>query len=336
MAVIFSEVPPYYSSVFTPLTYRLSNIPADHGSDIEIYTTAQNEPIGIKRIAAGDAGEVNISGYMRRCISPQPFPVDRAGLFQDAGRYVTAGVMCREVMSPIRTYVGAGRRLYEFEMLSVLPQVRTIAWGESDELSFVVPNSSLTYSISLSGTKNYVFESPEYIASRGVVTMTIGMPAIESAVRAAGMRPEEFSRMSVRVMNAGKAIGQADYRICRRPIGSVRLCWFNALGGLDCHTFEGVLSERVSVGKETFLGNDGYSPALIRRLNYTELQSGYLPRLWVEGLADLLSSPLVWRVEEETFIPVDVLSQDTSIYRDRLNSLAITIRNRIPCTCQNL
>lgn len=332
---MFSEIPAYYSSVFGALAYKINNIDVRLDSDIEIYTTARQDPIGVKRIPAGSTGEVDISGYMRRSISPKPFPVDRMGLFQDTGRYVTAGVSCQGVMSPIRTYTGSRRRMYEFEMLSALPQKRTIAWDENDEVSFLVPDSSLTYSISLYGTKNYVIESPEYIASRGVVTMTVGMPSVEASVRAAGMKPEEFTRMKVCVMNVGREIGQVGYEICKRPSGSVRLCWFNALGGLDYHSFDVVLAETLSVTKQTVLGNEGYLPASIRCGKYTELHSGYLPRVWMEGVAGLLSSPRVWQVDEDSFIPVDVLSQGTAIYHDRLNSLSFTIRNKIPSICQN-
>lgn len=333
--MIFTQVPPYYSSVFEPLLYRMTNIKEGVNSDVEIYTTLQQDALGVKRIAPGSAAEVNISSYMRRYISPVPFPVDSAGLFQDEGRYVVAGITCQGVMSPIRTYVGAARRVYEFEMLSSLPTLRTIAWDESDEVSFVVPNSSLTYSIELSGTKNYTFESGEYIASRGVVSITVGMPGIAGLVKNAGMVPDDFSKMRIRVRNVGRSIGEVEYYIRSRSAGQVRLCWFNSLGGLDYHTFCKVLSEPVAVSKKVFEGIEGYTPASIRRESYRELSSGYLPRLWVEGLSGLLSSPRVWRVEEGEFIPVDILTAGNALYRDKLNCMELLLRDRIPVTSQN-
>lgn len=335
MAVVFTEVPSYYSSVFGPLVYKMANIKQGEKSHVEIYTVSQQDPIGVKRIAPGSSGEVNISAYMRRCISPSPFPVDSVGLFQDAGRYVMTGITCQGVMSPIRTYVGAVRKMDEFEMLSVLPAARTIAWDESDEISFVVPNSSLTYSVGLYGTKNYVFESPEYIASRGVVTMAIGMPGIESLVRSAGMKRDDFTKMTVRVMNVGNEIGRADYYIRSRGSDCMRLGWFNTLGGVDYHTFGSVLSDSVSVSKDIFLGYGGYSAASIGCEFLRELSSGYLPYIWVEGLSGLLTSPRVWRMDESDYVQVDVLSTGNVLYGGKLNSLEFLIRDRIPVTCQN-
>lgn len=96
-------------------------------------------PVGVKRIAGGDAARVNIACYMRRLLTPVPFPADSTGLFSDAGRFVTAAVGCGGAVSPVRTFTGAVRRLSEYEVLTTLPMHRTIAWDESDEVSLLVP-----------------------------------------------------------------------------------------------------------------------------------------------------------------------------------------------------
>ena len=175
MAVMFSGVPDNYDSVFGPLVYTLTGIASGETVDAEVFTVGAETPVGVKRIAGGDAARVNIACYMRRLLTPVPFPADSTGLFSDAGRFVTAAVGCGGAVSPVRTFTGAVRRLSEYEVLTTLPMHRTIAWDESDEVSLLVPGCSMTYSWRVSGEAEYVYESPEYLASRGIVTFAVGL-----------------------------------------------------------------------------------------------------------------------------------------------------------------
>lgn len=92
MAVMFSGVPDNYDSVFGPLVYTLTGIASGETVDAEVFTVGAETPVGVKRIAGSDAALVNIACYMRRLLTPVPFPADSTGLFSDAGRFVTAAV----------------------------------------------------------------------------------------------------------------------------------------------------------------------------------------------------------------------------------------------------
>ena len=116
MAVMFSGVPDNYDSVFGPLVYTLTGIASGETVDAEVFTVGAETPVGVKRIAGSDAALVNIACYMRRLLTPVPFPADSTGLFSDAGRFVTAAVGCGGAVSPVRTFTGAVRRLSEYEL----------------------------------------------------------------------------------------------------------------------------------------------------------------------------------------------------------------------------
>ena len=218
-------------------------------------------PVGVKRIAGGDAALVNIACYMRRLLTPVPFPADSTGLFSDAGRFVTAAVGCGGAVSPVRTFTGAVRRLSEYEVLTTLPMHRTIAWDESDEVSLLVPGCSMTYSWRVSGEAEYVYESPEYIASRGIVTLVVGMPSVRTTLAAVGVQTDGVAALRVTVRVAGESVAEVHYRIEPREPGSVRLCWFNRMGGLDYHTFGRPDTGYLEASREAFLNHDGYAAA---------------------------------------------------------------------------
>lgn len=73
MAVMFSGVPDNYDSVFGPLVYTLTGIASGETVDAEVFTVGAETPVGVKRIAGGDAALVNIACYMRRLLAYRPF-----------------------------------------------------------------------------------------------------------------------------------------------------------------------------------------------------------------------------------------------------------------------
>ena len=230
MAVMFSGVPDNYDSVFGPLVYTLTGIASGETVDAEVFTVGAETPVGVKRIAGGDAALVNIACYMRRLLTPVPFPADSTGLFSDAGRFVTAAVGCGGAVSPVRTFTGAVRRLSEYEVLTTLPMHRTIAWDESDEVSLLVPGCSMTYSWRVSGEAEYVYESPEYIASRGIVTLVVGMPSVRTTLAAVGVQTDGVAALRVTVRVAGESVAEVHYRIEPREPGSVLVQPYGRVG----------------------------------------------------------------------------------------------------------
>mgnify|MGYP000876238650 CR=1 FL=1 len=230
---------------------------------------------------------------------------------------------------------GAVRRLSEYEVLTTLPMHRTIAWDESDEVSLLVPGCSMTYSWRVSGEAEYVYESPEYIASRGIVTLVVGMPSVRTTLAAVGVQTDGVAALRVTVRVAGESVAEVHYRIEPREPGSVRLCWFNRMGGLDYHTFGRPDTGYLEASREAFLNHAGYAAASVRLADRTELSSGYLPRLWMEGLALIPASPRVWRVEEEGFVPTDVFPLSHAFRNGVPGTITLTVRDRTPRLSQN-
>lgn len=193
----------------------------------------------------------------------------------------------------------------------------------------------MTYSWRVSGEAEYVYESPEYIASRGIVTLVVGMPSVRTTLAAVGVQTDGVAALRVTVRVAGESVAEVHYRIEPREPGSVRLCWFNRMGGLDYHTFGRPDTGYLEASREAFLNHDGYAAASVRLADRTELSSGYLPRLWMEGLALIPASPRVWRVEEEGFVPTDVFPLSHAFRNGVPGTITLTVRDRTPRLSQN-
>lgn len=332
---MFSKVPDNFASAFGELVYGISGLEQSRVVDAEVLTGASNVPVGVKRVVGGGGVAVNISGYVRRGLAPSPVMPEGIGITTGNGLSVAAAVSCAGAVSPVRIFTGAVRGLSEYEAMTVLPPERRIGWDEWDTVSVPVLAGSLSYRWETVGGAGCSYASEAVAVSRSVATLAVDMAAVRRMLDEAGADAESVTGLKVSLLAGQEAVVSLEYEICRPPAGAVRLCWFNAMGGFDFHTFGASETEILDAGKEVFLSHDGYRTACVQSERRSELVSGYMPRLWIEGLSGIATSPLVWRVDEEGYIPVDVLSGETAIRREGLNYVSVKIRDAAPPLRQN-
>lgn len=332
---MFSKVPDNFASAFGELVYGISGLEQSRVVDAEVLTGASNVPVGVKRVVGGGGVAVNISGYVRRGLAPSPVMPEGIGITTGNGLSVAAAVSCAGAVSPVRTFIGAVRGLSEYEAMTVLPPERRIGWDEWDTVSVPVLAGSLSYRWETVDGAGCSYASEAVAVSRSVATLAVDMAAVRRMLDEAGADAESVTGLKVSLLAGQEAVVSLEYEICRPPAGAVRLCWFNAMGGFDFHTFGVSETETLDAGKEVFLSHDGYRTACVQSERRSELVSGYMPRLWIEGLSGIAASPLVWRVDEEGYTPVDVLSGETAIRRGGLNYVSVKIRDAAPPLRQN-
>lgn len=332
---MFSKVPDNFASAFGELVYGISGLEQSRVVDAEVLTGASNVPVGVKRVVGGGGVAVNISGYVRRGLAPSPVMPEGIGITTGNGLSIAAAVSCAGAVSPVRIFTGAVRGLSEYEAMTVLPPERRIGWDEWDTVSVPVLAGSLSYRWETVGGAGCSYASEAVAVSRSVATLAVDMAAVRRMLDEAGADAESVTGLKVSLLAGQEAVVSLEYEICRPPAGAVRLCWFNAMGGFDFHTFGVSETETLDAGKEVFLSHDGYRTACVQSERRSELVSGYMPRLWIEGLSEIAASPLVWRVDEEGYIPVDVLSGETAIRREGLNYVSVKIRDAAPPLRQN-
>lgn len=240
MAVIFSEVPADFGSVFGELIYVVEGVEAGQTATVELYLADGEQPVGAKVVRGGEPARVNMAACLRRCIAPEPVAAERTGFVTDGGRCAMAALLCGDRISAVRSFTGAVRQLTPYEVLTALPLERTIGWEERDEVSLCVPDCSLTCTWTTEGVERQ-FALEAYVAQRGIVTLAVG----------------EVTAVTLSVTVAGEEKLRVRYRIVQRVAGSVRLCWFNRSGGCDCHTFAPAVGERRTVTKAWYAGSGG-------------------------------------------------------------------------------
>ena len=335
MAVLFSKVPDNFASAFGELVYGISGLEQSRVVDAEVLAGESDVPVGVKRVVGGGGVAVNISGYVRRMLAPSPVVPEGMGITTGNGLSIAAAVSCAGAVSPVRIFTGAVRGLSEYEAMTVLPPERRIGWDEWDTVSVPVLAGSLSYRWETVGGAGCSYASEAVAVSHSVATLAVDMAAVRRMLDEAGADAESVTGLKVSLLAGQEAVVSLEYEICRPPAGAVRLCWFNSMGGFDFHTFGASETEILDAGKEVFLSHDGYRTACVQSERRSELVSGYMPRLWVEGLSGIEASPLVWRVDGEGYTPVDVSSGASAIRRGGLNCVSVTTRDAVPPLRQN-
>lgn len=335
MAVVFSKLPDNFSSVCGELVYTLSGVGAGEVADIGIVRSGDTLPLGVKRFKGGRDIDVNVSCYAKRCMCPKPVTSEILNFLQDAGRMVKLNLKCAEVISSGKIFTCATRILSNYEWLTSLPQKRSISWTDRDEISFVVPTENMfSYSITLTGSSTYKHTSGRKMMPEGIVSFSLVMSDVITKLETAGYRKGDFDSMRLSIERGVINIALVEYSIVERTPDSVRLCWLNTLGAIDYHTFIGSVKERIKVSKNSVV-NGGESQSHIEEVDSSlEVTSGYLPVQWVSELAEVLSSPFVWRVEGADFFPIEVLPADVELMSGSLNVLTFVIRDAVKMKIQ--
>lgn len=284
MAVIFSEVPADFGSVFGELIYMVEGVEAGQTATVELYLADGEQPVGAKVVRGGEPARVNMAACLRRCIAPEPVAAERTGFVTDGGRCAMAALLCGDRISAVRSFTGAVRQLTPYEVLTALPLERTIGWEERDEVSLCVPDCSLTCTWTTEGVERQ-FALEAYVAQRGIVTLAVVMADLRQQLEAAGVAVGEVTAVTLSVTVAGEEKLRVRYRIVQRVAGSVRLCWFNRSGGCDCHTFAPAVGERRTVTKAWYAGSGGRDAQVTACRQEVTLTSGYLPEQWLQGVA---------------------------------------------------
>lgn len=212
--------------------------------------------------------------------------------------------------APLRTFVPGQTVPTLPALLTTMPRTRLIAAGESDELTFV---------------------------TEGPCTVTVTAEAAGAAtsksyrVRAGGfsvfrLDTRDFPGAETLTADAG-ACGKVVYSVIPATAGACRLAWRSSAGSIEHYTFPIEKSVRIEAAKTQAYGPEGYVTATVTAQRRRVFVSAYETREVMEALAETVSSPDVWLVEEGAYTPVDVTTDTVVVHRHgAVNCLEIEIR----------
>lgn len=310
----FTQTPQPYAPLGAEVTYAIRNDVA--GSiDLRITDTANNTLLGAKRFAAVSAASFDAAPYLRRAVRFFP-TTGRTGFYPATNRVVTAVVEAeavgsgRPVAAPTRSFLPCIATASAPALLTALPLHRLISAGECDELTLL-------------------------IASRTVVTVTAqsrGVLSAESyAIAEAGLHlfrlnTCDYPDVEYLTVDAG-ACGTVEYTLVPLPQGACQLAWRSKAGSIEHYTFPVAVSTTVEAAKKRAYGPDGHTAIMIREEERTVLRSAYETQQMLGVLSELLSSPNVWLVENDGYMPIDVVTEKAAIQQQgTMSCLEIEVR----------
>lgn len=326
MGVVIRKQPGDFSSAFCEAVYVISG--AQGITDVEVLKS-DGEVLGVKRFRCDSEIEVNIAGYVQRCLVPEPCIGDECLLWMSGGRCVAASVRVDGQTSAGRLFTAALKDLAEFEIMSGLPRIRKISYGETDEISFPLPNKKLTVSLTVSGNGFSFDVTDEYLPGKCIATFVLNMDHVGRMASARGYNAESVERVSVSLGCDGVWFCKMDYAVVPRVKNAVRLCWLNALGGVDYYTFGVAISEKLQVNKERIVTSGGYRSIASSPSRVLEVGTGFITAGELAAVTEILCASKVWRVcDDGKVLPVDVLTDSAIVRSKELMALKLSFREQ--------
>ena len=288
----FSQIPSQYAPLGGEVLYAVEHSAAED-LDIRIADRSGSTLYGTLRFVASAAARFDAAPFLRRALHFLPVVSD-TGFYAATGRTVTATV----AVGPSGT----------------LPLQRLIPEGARDELTLLAPDSGTvkatvtarsadtmtaqSYSAFLKGPVLFVLDTRDF---PGADTLTVEIDGIATV----------------------------EYTVVPAAEQAVRVAWRSSAGSVEQYSFPVVRTTTVQVEKLRAEGPEGLVAVPRRREATRTLVSAYETEAVLTALAELVESPEVWVVGEDSCTPIDVATDEAVVRRlGNLCCLEIDIRDR--------
>jgi hypothetical protein len=326
-----TTMPKQFAPAFKPLIYGVKTEGERGMIEVEVADDAAGETLGMKRFAEADEVNVNVAGYVRRRLKPQPQnPRTDNGegfrFLRDAGRQVAITVKAGDAVAEARVFTCATDDVAEFDTLSRMPADRMLAEGEWDEISLAVPDTVLSARMRVTGEGvDFTLTADDFTAECGVATLVVDAAAIADAARANYKEWADCERADVKIYANDELIAGVAYGLYSRSPGQRRIGWLNSLGGIDYHTFHAVEREGLAVERQRIFSGGQYCTVASVAERSAEIVSGYCARPLSDALMEIVSSPMVWMVGVGGAVPIDVVTDKVEVLGGELFSLRLNV-----------
>lgn len=314
-----------YASAFGTLCFKVEQAP-ETPTDVEVLINS--EVAGVKRFYTSDF-TVNAATFVRRRLEVKPL-VGASRFVQCGTRTARYAVRIGDTLSEQHMATAARCAPSPLRLLSDSKR-RVIAPGQRDEIAFLTSAQVLVGGVTvvLDGGTSTTVPIDTFSAQSGQVALVIDMDDIETTV--AGLVLDTTPTINSMQAVVGFADGTnltVDYTVTPRTDG-VRMAWVNRYGAADYFTFPTVRSVEKRVERSKIYSTDGFRTVSQSLASEMTLSSGLMPKVDVEWLADIITSPEVWRVEGSAFEAVDVTTTRVVTSADHApQAVEITIRPR--------
>ena len=308
----FLRSPEPYSPAFGEVLYAVSLDESEAGAEVSIFNSTVTEKIGIKKAPEAPEFILNVSDYLRSQVMITPFPVQPCGII-DAGERTFYSCIAHENRVSTQAHTAGIVPVGTNEPMCA-PGGRALAENEQDEITWVAGTGSVFARACFAvGGKEPVeihLGRAEVTASR-MLALIVNGSDLARRLSQQGRVWDDFARFTVELHFDYKKIAAFDYRILPKNPRKTRLAWWNRHGGIDLHSFESTLENRL------FEKGLGRVEKILRTACTTKAQA--------LRLSEIPGAPRAWIVEGDAVRPVRVC-REKAFPVDDLEKTALEIR----------
>lgn len=310
----FSTFPTPFAPIGEPLRYTLTGISTDR-VDLFIRTTA-GITLGTKRFTDCTSCTFDIAPLLRRSLRFNPTRTT-TGFAAVDDRVLAVEVVAQAgtelVAAPVCTILPTAHAVKTPTLLTTMPLARPLAPDACDQLTFVVVESTVvTVTAKGNGKQN----------QRQYLTPAIGLQCF--VLHAADFL--EAEQLTVEI----EGLATVEYAVL--PLGeeALRLAWRSEAGSIEHYTFPVVKRVQMTVEKHRAYGAKGYATALLTGEESLTIGSAYETPAVMHALSELLLAREVWWVNEEGYVPIDLMTDSAEIHRHgAMRTLSVEIRSTL-------
>lgn len=271
------EFTPRHEGIFFGLDTE-NEMPAD--VTIEVVDMASEEVLARKLLRSVTTAEVNVAPYLLPNEEYTPSKSTHTTFKAAPSRccIVRSG---DDFSAPITTSVNRYRVSLP-TVVSAMPSLRTISYGEVDEVLILTNGADILTANIVADTGESL--SIDYSAATGAAILLISTKDFG----------KKFRTLEVELLCNGEYFGSLRYTVMPLHKGAVRLAWISRSGSIERYTFPlGVKSQLNSV-KESIDTPEGRRVVRAVSESILSLKSRYEASATIEALAEIVSSPRVW------------------------------------------
>jgi hypothetical protein len=259
---------------------------------VEVVESDSGKVVATQQVRSVTSAKVNIAPYLLHAIEHKPSSQHHTSMV-DAPT-TTFHIRIGEVESERVTVSVNSHPFTASSIISPMPPVRRMAYGEQDEVLVCCPTDALITAQITSDKGEEV--TIEYVTNSGITTLLISTEDFDHSTR----------RLSVELLCNGEAFGGLNYTITPTSSLATRLVWLSELGSIERYSFPVTRKSCRTISKKVVRTEDALTTVRSTTRVVDTLTSRYEPRATIEALMQAASATKVWVESEGSLYEVEV------------------------------
>lgn len=324
-------MPADFASAFDENLYSFEQVDTSLPSELLFYD-GDNRLLGVRRYTDRESLEVSPRAYLLHALSPTPLAhLSESGFVTASGRDVTllVGYNDDEDFTPPLLFTASHKALSASSPMGASEEWRTIAAGECDEVALCVAEGARVVAVVTfaDGSSNVV---DTHIAERkGVLLFGLSADSLLSHP----LLPEGAESFDLSIDIDSARCLTLHYRLATAEREAVRLAWVTSYGTIGYHTFPPAAERRLCTTREECHTPTESPAARVAWWEEMTLHSGVLPLREGDRLADIVTSPRLWRVVDGSLLPLTLLDHSVEFAEGGTKSVSLTLRPASTVVC---